>query len=69
MTTRDQIKVEIDKVPQGQLLGVLAFVRRIISTPARISWTEWKNNLDLFTPDFMIDRNQLPDQTRDSFES
>ena len=68
MVTKEQVKKEIDNVPDGFLDGIFAFVIRFTRAPKRISWKEWRANLDKFTPDFMQNRNQLPNQLRDSFE-
>jgi hypothetical protein len=68
VVTKEQIKQEIDKIPENLLEEVFAWLKRITRRSKRLTWMEWPANLGEFSPDFMNNRNQSPDQVRDSLD-
>ncbi len=66
MVTKEQIKKEVDKIPDNLLDEAYALLKKITFQTKRITWKEWQNSLDKFTPDFMNSRNQPPVQIRES---
>lgn len=76
MITKEELKKEVDRLPENLLEEVYSFLRKVIFRNRKteqqhgedVRWKKWKNNLEEFTPDFMSDRNQPPDQLRESFD-
>ena len=75
MISKEELKKEVDKLPENLLDEVYAFLKRVIlqkktgTAPGLdTSWNNWKNNLAKFTPDFMNNREQAPRQNRESFD-
>lgn len=78
MITKEELKKEVDKLPESLLNEVYTLFKRIIlqkkaginsEISLNNSWKEWKNSLEKFTPDFMNSRGQSSNQTRESFDS
>jgi len=74
MISREELKREVDKLPESLLKEVYAFLKRVIprrkeAGTIQNAWQKWRKNLDKFTPDFMGDRGQPPHQTRESLDS
>lgn len=77
MITKEELKREVDKLPENLLQEAYALLKRIIlqsktETGSDInldkSWKEWKISLEKFTPDFMEKRDQPAHQYRESFD-
>ena len=68
MVTKDQIKKEIDNVPDSLLEEVFAWLKKITGKTRRLTWAEWQANLTQFSPDFMDNRSQPANQVRDSLD-
>lgn len=77
MITKEELKREVDKVPENLLQEVFALLKRVIlqnkSAAGRDydldkSWKKWKNSLEKFTPDFMDKREQPTRQSRELFD-
>jgi hypothetical protein len=58
LVTREQIKEEIEKIPDECLDEAYTLLRKITSRTKPTTWTEWETSLEKFTPDFMDDRKQ-----------
>ena len=74
MITRDDLKKELDKLPESVLDEVYSLLTKIKSNAkSRIGdnlnlWKTWIRNLDNFTPDFMNHRDQSMNEQRESFD-
>lgn len=74
MITKEELKKEVDKIPDNLLDQVYTLLKRVLAdvTPLKTSSKEglekWRNNLDQFTSDYMMDRNQPSVQNRESFD-
>ena len=73
MITKDELKKEVDKIPDTLLEEAYALLKRVNQgknkenqSPAR--WDSWKKNLENFSADFMINRDQTIIQSRESFD-
>ncbi len=74
MITKEEIKKEVDNLPNSLLEEVYLFLKKVslrkkggtIEDQSNKKWEEWWNNLKKFSPDFMNDRNQPKTQTRDN---
>jgi hypothetical protein len=73
MVTKEELKKEVDRLPESLLEEVYALLKRFVlqkKTGAdENNWTTWKLSLGKFTPDFMNNREQSTHQTRESFDS
>lgn len=72
MVTKDQLKKEIDKIPDNLLEEAYALLKRVNKGKRNendsTGWNTWKKNLDNFSDDFMINRDQTIIQSRESFD-
>jgi hypothetical protein len=68
MVTKEQIKKEVDKIPDNLLDEAYTLLKKITFRTKRMTWKEWQNGLEKFTPDFMNTRDQPSGQMRDSFD-
>jgi hypothetical protein len=66
LVTREQIKEEVDKIPDKFLDEAYTLLRKITIRSKRTTWEEWETSLEKFTPDFMDNRNLPPAQIRES---
>ncbi|MBX2965047.1 MAG: hypothetical protein KF845_02790 [Cyclobacteriaceae bacterium] len=73
MVTKEELKKEVDKLPDSLLEEVYTLLKRLAlqkkASAGENNWTKWKHSLDKFTPDFMDNREQFTHQTRESFDS
>lgn len=73
MVTKEELKKEVDRLPESLLDEVYALLKRLVlqkkAGTEEYNWTKWKQSLDKFTPDFMDSREQSTHQTRESFDS
>lgn len=64
MVTKDELKKEVDMLPESLLEEVYVLLKRLVlqrkSGAGENSWAKWKQSLDKFTPDFMDDRESRP---------
>jgi hypothetical protein len=72
MITKEELKKEIDRMPENLLERVYFLLKQVIlqrrtNLNSNSIWEKWKNSLDKFTPDFMDNRKQPPHQIRESF--
>jgi hypothetical protein len=69
MITKEQVKKEIDNIPDSLLGDVYSFLLRISHRKKEFNWQNWEKGMNEFTPDFMDSRNQPNDIPKDlSFE-
>ena len=71
MITKEELKKEVDKLPENLVEEVYAILRRDHSEKKLKGddrLRKWANSLEKFSPDFMVNRNQPARQIRDSFE-
>jgi hypothetical protein len=74
MVTKEEIKREVDNLPNSLLDEVLSYLKGIsLVNKKEISdeenkkrWEEWWNNVKGFSPDFMNERIQPPLETREN---
>jgi uncharacterized protein HemX len=74
MVTKEEIKREVDNLPNSLLDEVFSYLKNISLTGKKeISeeenkkrWEEWWNNLEDFSPDFMNERIQPPLEIREN---
>jgi hypothetical protein len=63
MITKDDLKKEVDKLPDNLLDEVYALLKRVIppkkESPRDFDWAKWRMNLDNFSPDFMDSHEPL----------
>lgn len=74
MVTKEELKKEVDRLPESLVEEVYALLKRIVQqSKARINennWDSWKRSLEKFTPDFMDNHEQpSPNQSRESLDS
>lgn len=73
MVTKEELKKEVDKLPESLLEEVYTLLKRLLlqkkTAAPENNWTKWKHSLDKFTPDFMDTREQSTHQTRESLDS
>lgn len=71
MVTKEELKKEVDRLPDNVLEEVYTLLKRILyrKVAGENSWAAWNHNLDKFTPDFMNNHEQSAHQTRESFDS
>lgn len=73
MVTKEELKREVDKLPDSLLEEVYVLLKRLVLQKKAGSeenkWKKWKQSLDKFTPDFMDNRERSSHQTRESFDS
>ncbi len=73
MVTKEELKKEVDKLPESLLEEVYVLLKRLLlqknAWTEENNWTKWKQSLDKFTPDFMDNCDQPTHQTRESFDS
>lgn len=71
MVTKEELKKEVDKLPESLLEEVYVLLKRLVlqkkAGTEENNWTKWKQSLDKFTPDFMDNREQSTHQIRESF--
>jgi hypothetical protein len=73
MITKEEIKREVDKLPDNSLGEVYDYLKavsgkkqpKVSEEETRKSWEEWWDNLESFSPDFMNERIQPPLETRE----
>ena len=73
MITKDELKKEVDKIPDNLLEEAYALLKRVNQdknkeNQGQARWNSWKKNLENFSPDFMISRDQTIIQSRESFD-
>jgi hypothetical protein len=71
MITKDELKREIDKIPDNLLEEAYALLKRVNQNKKNqgiTRWDSWKKNLENFSADFMINRDQTIIQSRESFD-
>ena len=73
MITKDELKKEVDKIPDNLLEEAYALLKRVNQDKNKENqglarWDSWKKNLENFSPDFMISRDQTIIQSRESFD-
>ncbi|HOX83867.1 MAG TPA: hypothetical protein PLJ60_04565 [Chryseolinea sp.] len=74
MITKEQLKKEVDKLPENMLEEVYTLLKEVLDqnqesegpTKEKIGWSKWNSNLEKFTPDFMESREQYTSQIRES---
>jgi len=67
MITKEQIKKEVDKIPDNLLEEAYSALKKIATRQKDFNWKTWEKNLEKFTSDFMNTRTQSLDSSRDSF--
>jgi hypothetical protein len=77
MITKEQLKKEVDKLPENLLEEAYALLKKVIfrnkksierRTGDDSRWKDWSENLQKFTPDYMSNREQPSNQSRESFD-
>lgn len=73
MVTKDQLKKEVDKIPDNLLEEAYSLLKRVNQDKNKENqglarWDSWKTNLENFSADFMISRDQTIIQSRESFD-
>jgi|GEM_PF-4147303 len=68
MITKEQVKKEVDMIPDNLLEEAYSLLRKISVQQKDFDWKNWERNLENFTPDFMNDRTQVSDLPRDLFD-
>ncbi|HEY9047732.1 MAG TPA: hypothetical protein VIN08_17620 [Ohtaekwangia sp.] len=75
MITKEELKKEVDKLPDDLLDEVFSLLQQVLrqtkdstKNMSTQAWGNWKKNLEQFSPDFMNDRNQSSNQSRESFD-
>ena len=67
MITKEQVKKEVDKIPDNLLEEAYSLLKKISTRQKDFNWKDWEKSLEKFTPDFMNTRTQILDSPRDSF--
>jgi hypothetical protein len=65
--TKEQVKKEVDKIPDNLLEEAYSLLKKITTRQKDFNWKTWEKNLEKFTADFMDTRTQALDSPRDSF--
>ena len=72
MVTKEELKKEVDKLPESLVEEVYALLQRVVLQKKagieKNDWKNWENSLYKFTPDFMDSRELSAHQTRESFD-
>jgi len=71
MITKEELKKEVDKLPDGFVEEVYALLNRFVKQKKmteKVSREKWQQCFNMFTPDFMEDHAQPPKQTRVFFD-
>ena len=73
MVTKDQLKKEVEKIPDNLLEETYAFLKNLNLEDERknqdpMYWKNWEKNLENFSPDFMSSRDQTIIHSRESFD-
>ncbi len=72
MITKEELKKEVDKLPENLVEEVYTSLQQIKqqrkNQPVKDTFSKWKQNLNKFTPDFMSDRDQSFNQSRESLD-
>ena len=60
MISREKLKNEVDKIPDHLLEEAYGLLKSVVrnSKGIPIDWNRWKKNLENFSNDFMVNRNQ-----------
>jgi hypothetical protein len=67
MITKEQVKKEVDKIPDNLLEEAYSLLKKISGRQKNFDWKTWEKNLEKFSADFMNTRTQVMDSQRDSF--
>ena len=73
MVTKDQLKKEVEKIPDNLLEEAYAFLKNVNLEGEKknqdpMYWKNWEKNLENFSSDFMISRDQTIIQSRESLD-
>ena len=72
MITKDELKKEVDKIPDNLLEEAYAFFKNVNLEGKKkqdpMYWQNWEKNLENFSSDFMTSRDQTIIQSRESFD-
>jgi hypothetical protein len=77
MITKEELKREVDKLPESLLDEAYALLKKVIFRNKKRTgrpavddngWQNWSRNLEKFTPDFMSGRDEPFNQRRESFD-
>jgi hypothetical protein len=72
MVTKEELKKEVDRLPENLVEEVYALLKRVIQKGKEgvdtNSWAKWKHSLDKFTTDFMDSREQNSHEIRESLD-
>lgn len=74
MVTKEEIKREVDRLPENLLDEVYDYLKNVAGRRRtetseeedRKRWDDWWDNLNNFSPDFMNERVQPPTQIREN---
>jgi hypothetical protein len=71
--TKEELKREVDKIPENLLEEAYSLLKRVIGArkkPEEVEshWNKWAENLKDFSQDFMVHRDQTIIQSRESFD-
>ncbi len=73
MITKEELKKEVDRLPESLLEEAYALLKRIVlqrkGSIEENTWKDWRQSLNKFSPDFMDSHEQSAHQTRESFDS
>jgi hypothetical protein len=73
MPTKEDLKREVDRLPQSLVEEVYVLLKRVIeqrkASIEKNNWNEWRHSLDNFTPDFMDYQQQPASQIPESLDS
>jgi uncharacterized protein HemX len=74
MVTKEELKKEVDKLPDSLLDEVYILLKNMLRQKKSNQesmyegWDAWRKNLEQFSSDFMNSRNQSSQQSRESFD-
>ncbi len=73
MVTKEELKREIDKIPENLLEEAYALLKNVNrggkkGNSDKKEWNNWRANLENFSTDFMTSRDQTIIQSRESFD-
>ena len=73
MITKEELKKEVDKIPDNLLEEAYAFFKNVNLEGKKknqdpMYWKNWEKNLGNFSADFMITRDQAIIQSRESID-